>query len=225
MIGRIVTSLFLCVPFLAFGQFGVTGSYLNADVREWETLVAEQTNSPLYNNGYKVGIDYWFRLKNIRIEFMPEVGYSNMEAEIVPLDDLFPNQFQTTAYHFQLNTNIYAFNIATDCECPTWSKSEPILQKGFFFQLSPGVAFFQQEISREGQEPIESEDFTYTLAAGAGLDIGVSDLLTITPMVKYWYIPEAGWAGLDEALGIEESVSSISYLEFALRIGVRFDYK
>ena len=128
-----------------------------------------------YDNGYEVALNYWFRLPTKRVEFLPTVYYSTASGEL-----------DWTQYGVQFKTNIYPFDFGTDCDCPTFGKQGPQLQKGLFLQLAPGVARHQYELPAPGLTISESS-VGFTMAGALGLDIGVSNLLTLTPSAGIRY--------------------------------------
>ena len=119
-------------------------------------------------NAAELTLYYWFRLPKQRVEFQPSVYYAHDLGETVA---------NTSEVGFQFKTNIYVFDLGTDCHCPTFGKQGPQLQKGFFVQLSPGVA--------NGRYLGQDRRTVATLGAGVGLDIGISNLVTITPLLAY----------------------------------------
>ena len=204
------------------GQFGVKGAFSTFSTPDW---VLSNSNSTISNDrellqdGWSVGIDYWFRLKNYRLEFTPELNLSNTSTTIDG------NQFSTQFYSFFFNANIYPFDFSNDCDCPTFSKQGPTLEKGFFLQLSPGVSYLDQSITTNELES-STNDISISIGLGVGYDIGVSDLVTITPTLKVRYFPAANWditeANL-EAISSFEQETAITQLSAGLRIGIRLD--
>ncbi len=150
-------------------QVGITTLYNFNDARQSVDNGTFQELSPIYENGPELALNYWFRLPKNRVEFLPTVYYTTAGDRV-----------KWSEYGFQFKTNIYVFDLATDCDCPTFGKQGPQLDKGFFLQLSPGVA-------RHGLRgtPADGQSTSFTLGAGMGIDFGVSNLLTITPLVSF----------------------------------------
>jgi hypothetical protein len=157
--------LFVCLTMtgLAYGQFGLQ---LNHNFNQFGLSnvddVLPAPDNLAYSSG-EVSVHYWFRLPEQRIEFQPTVYYGTSYGD----ED-------HAEYGAQFKVNIYPFDLGTDCACPTFGKQGPQLEKGFFIQLAPGYAsqrlFEQERVNR------------FTLAGGVGLDFGVSNLLTLTPI-------------------------------------------
>lgn len=158
-------------------QFGVSGYYnMNSNTdRAFADLTAGFDPFEV-ENGYEAAVHYWFRLKNKRVEFLPTAYFAFAET---PATDSDFNEIG-----FQFKTNVYVFDFGGDCDCPTFGKQGPALEKGFFLQLSPGVARY----TFGPDASINTESRTsFTLGGGIGLDIGVSNLLTITPFAGVRY--------------------------------------
>ncbi len=156
------TVLFCFLSISLFAQFGVTIGGVTGNV-------ASQNISRQLDLSPEIAVNYWFRLKNKRIEFQPTVyGALVSSAD----NDAF------TELGLQFKTNFYLFDLGGDCDCPTFGKQGPNLQKGFFIQLSPGIAYY--DISLPG--PMYEETAVgLTLGAALGLDFGINNLVTITP--------------------------------------------
>ena len=208
-------------------QFGINGKYL-ATSQSWKASGEPALGEPidLFDNGWSAGIDYWFRLKNKRIEFLPELNYTS-------LSKTFPNTLSSEAsiYSFFFNTNFYLWDMNGDCDCPTFSKQGPTLEKGLFLQLSPGVSYWDIDYGSEGLAVIKDQVLAFSIGAGIGFDLGLTDLVTLTPMANVRYFPKVNPKSeltLTDENGdpIAEAVSiSASPLFFSagLRLGIRLD--
>ena len=56
----------------AYGQFGMRLKYNSNDYVNFENAINKEFKSDvkLFNSGYEAGVDYWFRLKKKRVEFL-----------------------------------------------------------------------------------------------------------------------------------------------------------
>ena len=151
------------------GQVGITGFYNFNDARFVGEFADPNNNELPYNHGSEVALNYWFRLPTKRVEFQPTLYYARSRS-----------QSNWREAGFQFKTNFYLFDFGTDCDCPTFGKQGPQLEKGFFIQLSPGVARHWQ--ATPGLS--DKAKMAFTLGAGIGLDFGVSNLLTLTPIAS-----------------------------------------
>ena len=225
---RKVFTLSICLFFVltASAQFGVKGSYHFSDAAKWQIPTENGAKAEsLIGNGWSVGVDYWFRLKNYRLEFLPELNYSQLTQAVN--NAAWSNEANFASFFF--NTNFYLFDFKGDCECPTFSKQGPSLEKGFFLQLSPGVSYAQSKIVYN-ENAFKADDVVFSLGLGAGLDLGISDLVTLTPMVGLRYFPSLSWDSLgspdDETLQltVDEPTSSLTQWYGGIRLGFRLDY-
>ena len=216
-------------------QFGISAGYKPIQAKNWEQVIAQYKLSVPTNyevlplsNGVQLGVDYWFRLKNYRVEFLPELSYTRFTriwAKVEGNNDRINSNF--LGLHF--NTNFYIFNFKGDCDCPTWSKEGPSLKKGFFIQLAPGVDYVFNSFKQE-KNTKTVHDIVPSVGIGIGVDIGLSDLLTITPMVKIHHYFDVEWEGLNtffetqqQPISPELNKNDITQLFAGIRIGLRLD--
>lgn len=224
----IFTTLFaLLFVTSSFGQVGFSIGYKDISARNWENLIAnynvsaENGVSPL-NEGTDFAFDYWFRLKKRRVEFHPELSYSRFIRNSKDID------LKSGMINFSFHTNIYPFDFGEDCNCPTFSKDGSFLEKGLFLQISPAVSYLKNTFEDvSGKE--KSNDIAYGLGLGVGIDFGLSDFITISPMIRYSYMVDAEWENLDQHLNLDspdasdKNITDFTTLYFGLRLGFRFD--
>jgi len=214
----------------AYSQFGVRGKYNVNSFSGFDNYIDSKVpgnNDKLFPSSIGLGLDYWFRLKNYRIEFLPEF-HMGLKSESQITESTSSN---LVYYGFNFNTQVYLFDLEGDCDCPTFSKQGPSLKKGFFFNVSPGVLFMNKELSTETSDPpFKSNHINFKIGVGVGYDIGISDLFTITPMVNYNIVPGVNF---NELSNISNSTptpdpevidSGFRQLQFQLRLGFRPDY-
>lgn len=164
---------FLLFPALLFSlsasaQFGISTFHNWNDGRVSVDNGPREELSIVPVNNRELALHYWFRLPKQRVEFQPTIYYGTTGS----------GDSELAQYGFQFKTNFYVFDFATDCDCPTFGKQGPQLEKGFFLQLAPGVAYHDLSIGSG------SNATTFSLAGGLGLDFGVSNLLTLTPLLS-----------------------------------------
>ena len=206
----------------ANAQIGVSAGYKIMPATEWSEAFAA---NPSAFNGLEVAVDYWFRLKNKRIEFLPELSYER-----------YTNNHRTERdelrfYNFFLNTNFYLLDFEGDCNCPTFSKGGNIFEKGFFVQISPGVMRFSSEAVSQADfldpEQSQSSDSSthFGIRLGAGLDIGITDFITLTPLARYTFIPSIGRDDFGQKfLGdASQAETQLGQLFAGVRLGFRWD--
>lgn len=219
----------LLVGFLPFvnAQFGLRMKYNNQSFSKWDnTIFATNSNNQIFKTGYELGLDYWFRLKKRRVEFMPEIAYSTSKTSLNGLHNI--NDITLTGYHFNFNTQIYALDMEGDCDCPTFSKQGPSINKGLFFHFTPGLGYLTSSTMLAGSTTLESNEVNSIVlraGIGIGLDIGINDLITITPIVSYYFHSAADWENIPTAESSPVNASANPrILQFTLRAGFRPDY-
>ena len=216
----------------ASAQFGVRAKYNMNSFSEWDNYLDENTNGDIdkiFSSNIEIGLDYWFRLKNYRIEFMPEVSMG-LKTSTEYLNQEASTNFSYFAFNF--NTHIYLFDLTGDCDCPTFSKQGPSLKKGFFLSIAPGVLYNKKEISLDQVEPsYASNQANFRIGIGAGYDIGLSDLFTITPIISYNLTPGVAFNELGQMFSPfppdgpgNPNNSGLNQIQFQLRFGFRPDY-
>jgi len=225
------TLLSFCFGFfalLSFAQIGVTAGYTSLEAPAWEFEFQQEFGSEnqLLANGNRVGINYWLRLKKIRLEFFPSIEYANYGSQIG--NEATANQTNYSAKFIGgfFHARIYPFDLINDCNCPTFSKQNETFKKGFFIQLSPGYEFFTTEIRTRTEDNLverNNSDSKLSLGASIGLDIGVSDFITLTPMVGASYLSDVDGDHLmsDKVLG--DDFSNVYQFFAGINVGLRFE--
>lgn len=216
--------LSLCIiSSTVFAQFGLNLGYRINSETDWQPFVMKEN---FLGAAPKIGLDYWFRLKKVRVEFSPELNYSRYTDNYTSnLDDTY--DFKVNVYGFHFNTNIYPLNFKDDCNCPTFKKDGQILDKGFHFILSPGVNYYNFKIN---DDSYITDDIVFSAGLGVGLDLGLTDYITLTPMVLYNRHFGVTWEDLDQALGyldaLPEGASTTTDIDqffVGARLRIRFD--
>jgi hypothetical protein len=229
---------FCCLTQTNFAQIGFSGSYVKISAPDWETQFNRSNRYAFgpdfqFKPSYQLGIDYWLRLKNYRVEFYPTLAFAKFRQEQTLLQGSKPDlnsQFNLSFWSLNFHTNIYPFDFEGDCHCPTWSKQNPIFKKGFFFQVSPGVTFGRFSITEPEGVPykFDSNGTAFNLGIGVGLDIGISDLITLTPFVRVKRSFNVPWDGLYNRLNTTPSSdvavnkSNVDQWEAGVRLGIRW---
>ncbi|MBK9736427.1 MAG: hypothetical protein IPO92_16310 [Saprospiraceae bacterium] len=218
---NLICILFFITIISVSAQYGVRLAYNNNTYSNWENAVnlRSNTNKKLLSPGYQIGVDYWFKLKKRRIEFMPEIFYSQSKTNYDGTGTL--EAIKANAIGFNFHTQIYALDLEGDCDCPTFSKEGASINKGLFFHFTPGL---MQHTTTATFAPTSSfavnpiKHTVFRVGVGVGIDFGMSDFLTITPIVSYYFNSSMAW---DEYL---QSKANLSQLQFTLRLGFRPDY-
>jgi len=211
---QLLTLLLFFISATSFAQVAVKAS-ANFPQTRWSGVEAPAEELFDWETGSEFALGYWFRLKNKRIEFLPSVYYAGTSSGDLDLREL----------GAAFNVNIYPFDFGGDCDCPTFGKQGPKLEKGFFIQLTPGYARYQLD------SPIATFESSggFTFGGGVGLDIGVTNFLTISPIASVRVGTEtfAGDLALTDVNGLPIANASLKLttLQVGLRALFRFDHK
>jgi len=213
-----------------FGQFGVSAKYENNSNKGW----INSSNEQILKNSLEFGVNYWFRLKNKRVEFLPEISYALASQEFGASSFVVDiASAERSAIYFNLNTQIYPLDFEGDCNCPTFSKDGNLIKKGFYWLISPGIGY--HNVNTSFSIPAETIDVEETgqlkprLGIGAGLDIGIKDFLTVSPFILYnkdFGVDMPGIEYTDDAPTMQaDGISSdINTWQFGIRLMFRPDY-
>lgn len=209
-------------PIYLWSQVGLRAQYQLVRYNPWERIeTGSALNNQFNGGGYQVGIDYTFRLKNYRIEFYPEISYSRQLAL-----EIENQRYNLNSFGLEFNTHFYFLDFEEDCDCPTWSKSNDWFQKGFFVSIHPGAQVFQYTAST-GME--DQTQWLASLGIGAGIDIGLSEYITLTPLIKWRHFFTPQWNGLIElyesnSAGISKEWEKryFNQIQAGLRLGFYF---
>lgn len=185
-------SLILILTTTCQAQFGARGQVLKGSTTKGAEI-----------NGWDMGIHYWLRLKNYRLEFFPELTLSSVSFE----------QVQQKRFGVSVPLSLYFLEFKGDCQCPTFSKQNDLLKKGLFLQIVPALYTNQVAVTSPDSKT-SYEDFDMGL--GFGLDVGVNNLLTVTPLLHYVVNIHSNNSG--EADGWARDI------RFGIRLGFRPDY-
>lgn len=213
----------------AFSQFGFRPFINFENHQSLETTIREQGGSSIRIGypAYGAGIHYWFMLKKKRIEFLPELTYAYAGNFI---DNATRASIQR--FGFQVHTQIYALDFNEDCNCPTFAKQGPSINKGFFIHVTPGVSYqqFSFTLDESSSNPdfnqeIKSNQLFWSAGLGLGLDLGLSELITLTPIVSYYFYGAGDYDLAVSRGGTETKNTSFTTWQFSARLSFRFDYK
>ena len=177
----IILSCLLVTTYSGLAQITFTGKYVSNNSENFQAKFGLDQGD--LRQGFELGLGYWFRLKNKRLEFIPEIGFSSLST---------PEGLDATGLHLDLNVLIYPLDFHNDCNtCPTFSKEGGLIKKGFHWIIAP--ALFRMDVDGSAlSEPIlsppSSEQFTsWRIGGGVGLDIGVTNLVTVTPIAMLYF--------------------------------------
>ena len=207
-----------------YSQIGISAFYNSNNYAGWNDFFRNDANQitntdRIFSTSVSVEVDYWFRLRDQRIEFYPYISYHQASTEL---------QFANIDLGLRqigggVNTHIYLLDLIGDCDCPTFSKQGTFFKKGFFILAGVGADFSTKAIDGDFRDG----NIDLALQGGLGLDIGVTDVITLTPILRYRYLPSISWHELAPVFGLDNNNVSTSggQLGIGLRVGIRLDYR
>jgi len=220
-------SSLICLLFFCFtlnAQVGVSLSYRNIDAPYWGLLLGE--NETIFKNGHSFSVDYWLKMRNVRIDLLPELGFSKFSNEIAPIGIYPKRTFISQFFNFQLNANIYPLDFFKQYTEKELRNPTENVAHSLFVQISPGVSMVYLSYRAALEEMLLPPRRTsYFIGLGAGFDIHYKNYLTLTPMLRYQHYPSVQWVGLSE---IQDEFtddffredSFVNQVAFSIRLGV-----
>lgn len=204
-----------------YAQIGFRLSYEHASYDDWASVSGK---SDLLSKQYSVGVEYWYRLKNVRVEFFPELYLLSSKDQI---NDAEKFDYSIIAPGLSAKTHFYIMDFYGDCDCPTFSKQGNFLTKGFYLALAPGVQSDFRQLSKPDEElDMQSMNIHFKLNLGAGLDIGIMDSWTISPFIFYNITPIENWKGFSsfhDPAGVNNTDDKS--IQRAIQSGIRLHYR
>jgi len=219
--------LFCLTTFTAFGQFGIRASYNLNEAKAWDNFFSDALgrSEDIFSSSMTLSVDYWLRLPNLRIEFYPNISYHQASTTIpnalVGNGDL---DLGLRQMGLGIYTHVYLLDMIGDCDCPTFSKQGGLMKKGFFILAEIGADYSQKNAANLG---FTDGNIDFKAAVGLGLDIGVTDLLTVSPFIQYRFYPAVSWHELGPIFSLPDNnvEANLSQIQLGVRVGFRPDYR
>lgn len=166
---------------ITYGQIGYQINMERHSYIESQQPSGTSNNLNIHSLGAQVGTQYWFRLKNKRIEFIPGI---HVAADIGQKTSFQKYKIVNIQAMATFPILIYPLSFTDDCNCPTFKKQGNTIKKGFHLILHPGLAFSRRNVSHDSVSTSGSSISPF-VGGGAGLDIGINKNLTLTPFLVY----------------------------------------
>lgn len=228
MLKHVILLALLTFGISAYCQIGISGHWIRQSFPDWDDQVQPSVvpNDNVFGSGYQIGLDYRLTPFEARIEVLPSLVYTAQTGAFTSrLASEYDWDLSSIGLHVDLN--FYPLDWEGDCNCPTFGKGGSVFDKGFFFSLSPGVDYLTQQgtILTEDGRTITTEEsvLQYSFGGGVGLDIGLSEYLTLTPYAggRYFLPFEFAPFIVDGEPQLNTETSATQF-EFGLRLGVHF---
>lgn len=198
----IILALILGTYSVLIAQISFTTNYAVMSSRGWEEIISvhleEEQAIHLNSTAFRLG--YAFQFKNLNVEFMPEAHFARFHQRFEENIGFNAHQFSNTVIGLDLVGHIYFLDIKSDAKLPAVQRKGSFLKKNLFLRTSVGVQHFDANY----RPPSDGSTFflfstwnnawVATAGLGLGLDIGLSDFLTVSPIVEFNFAkPEKNW--------------------------------
>lgn len=204
----------------SFSQIGIDFIGNSNNYKTWNELLYEKAvkDSEIFKYSYGVGVNYWFSLHDLRVEFTP--GLYFLHSEFVLDEKEAGVKYVSNQGGLEFDINVYLFDFYRKSykrDCPSFSNGNDWLKSGFFVQASPKIFGDQRELLNS-EKNIRYLNIGGKFDFGVGIDIGISKHLVISPILKYGFDFGDKWEGLSEYHGEDNfsDRSSNSYISFVL---------
>lgn len=206
-------------------QWGLNLRYSSNDFTDWSTISKSVTGLTVFEDHLEFGLDYWFKPGEMRAEYMMEASFGKASTILSAPPGGTDIKYTNTMIGLGSKSNVYIFDFFGDCDCPTFTKKGNLFKKGFFLQWNAKVHYWLKDASFFARG---DNGMTVDVGGGLGIDIGLSDFLTISPVITYHYFPWITWRqfGLQHGRTIDNLNDKITatMFKFGFRIGLRPDY-
>lgn len=185
---------FLFYTNISFAQLqgGISGTYFTQSIPEWEAAVlGTRSNEQLLKSGFGQAVDLKIAgFENYRIQFHLNAGTNKATTSLEN------RQFKLRKNDIGLSGKIFILSLEADCDCPTFSREAGFLEKGLFVEVLAGASFIQSEMTETSTLISEGNEVVFKAGLGLGVEIGITDYVTISPFVRYQHYFNAEWEGL-----------------------------
>jgi hypothetical protein len=203
------------IPVLGRAQLGVSIGYGWGNAPDWQMDLLTPPGE-----GVLLGLEYALPIKQLRMELVPGLALSRLSTpEILGINTT------STGYSAHLLWRIYPFDLQGDCNCPTFSRQGNLLQKGIWLAALGGVTAMDNRINFDLLQGVSvRRTLNVLVGVQAGIDLGLSERLTLSPFLGYNYLPDVAWPELSTLLAPELLVTApaVESAVSTIQLGVRF---
>jgi len=216
----ILTLVFFSSLSFSFGQLDLNLQYERPTYGDWDQVVNElyRDDVKFLENSFYFGVGYRYFPFPFRLGFVPELGanYAAQEKE----NSFYQGKYELLQINLSVPVQVFPFDLYGDCNCPTFGKQNDFLKKAVYFKFIPGISYQMMEVA--DVEINSTTNLIYSLGAGMGMNIALSNLFTIAPEISYHYIFSANWEGFSALHGQPEAMDHSSANKFSA--GLRFSF-
>lgn len=220
------TTFFAFLFFFSFtslhAQIGIYTDYLSqAQTSDWTNANPNNTID-FIGSGIEAGVNYQIKFRDIRIELRPGLAYSQQQQDFSLAG--IATSTKVSAIQAEVGARIYPLDLEGDCDCPTWRKEGPTLEKGLYFELASGMSRYDFEVEQKDLSTYNSNSLAWFITGGIGFDIGINDLLTITPQASLRYYPGVEWETLNKIDALTTTPLDSELIQYSFGIQLGFNY-
>jgi hypothetical protein len=206
-------------------QVGIRAGFVQLEAPGFELAQRGQTFLSPPGNGPAFSMDYRLKIRNLRLEFRPEVQW------VIPRSGESAG-WRTSGNYMGIwgNVTLFPFDLKGDCDCPTFGRQGRPIHKSLFLEAAPGLHYLYNEVSVTipgSNDMVFKDSFVAPGGAiGIGAELKLQRNLSVSPFARMIVLPNLSWPGLLEAAEAEsldplEAQAFLSGLNVGLRIGFR----
>lgn len=193
----------ICMVFWSLSLVGQIGVRLGSSHSEQNLWTGREQPirdlSPVDMIDLYMAIDYRRCLRNTRLEFYPGLRYDH-SLVVKPV----PNNPSSYKLRYQsmfigFNTHAYIFDLKGNCNGSTGNRYGSWFRKGFYLRIGGESGLRVVEILSLNQaENISAVDFIARVNFGFGMDLGISETVTLSPnmfLAREMYLESTGSKG------------------------------
>jgi len=220
-------SLFILFIFISFlsavnSQYDFSVHYNKQIFTDWNSVIeASYANeSDIFQNAIGFGAGYRYFPHQTRIGYVPEIGISyakNEKSALFQQEGL--TKYILLQAYLSLSIQIFPLDLEGDCNCPTFGKQNDFFKKAFFLKFIPGLAYQNLQLENINANSV-NHNFVYSFGFGTGINLALSQKLSIAPEVSYHFIYSENWNEFADFHIQKDSYDKTSAYKF--QAGLRF---
>jgi hypothetical protein len=210
--------IFLNLAIFSFGQLDITLQYQSPSYANWEESVQSRFGNEEQLIDYAIygGMAYRLYPTDIRLGILPEIGYSYGSGQAVDLSNTF--NYSMSEVGIKVAAQLFPFDLYGDCNCPTFGRQNDFFQRAFYLKINAGAQYQRLQV----QGMLEDANFAFIAGGGAGLNIALSQLLTLAPEINFHKVFNAKWDGFSELH--DRTVANDKSNGNLFNVGLRFSF-
>lgn len=209
-------SIILASSIALKGQYSISYRYVHNSYDTWNERVKEDKVFPM---NHEIAAGYYLKLPNYRIEFQPEVIYGSKTSASLSIKELEGRQVEQSYVGLSVPIHFYLFSMKDDCDCPTFSKQGPKFLNAISAYIAPRLRYNMRTMNDQS----ETSNLVPSLGGGLAYDLGINDLVTITPHLGVNLTFQDEWNSKEISTPVFPKDGFTSFIA-GVRLLLRFDY-